>query len=236
MVPEVPNLPSGRRLQMWIGKEELLTWNPQRDVAKPYPPKNPPLSRGGRGGWDGVRVEASPGPSRCRPPLEGAGVRPADLGFHASSAMIDTLLANLDTLLLYVFALCAFAGAALMIVLRQPMRVALALISTMIFLGGIYGLLGVHFIAAFQVLIYVGAVMVFMVYVIMLLDVRDPAVRRRYSKLLLPGLVAFALLIGVLAYAVWNALPAASRTAGSEGFGCSFSRTTFSTRTGCTSN
>ena len=46
----------------------------------------------------------------------------------------------------------------------------------MVFLGGIYGLLGVHFIAAFQVLIYVGAVMVFMVYVIMLLDPRDPSI------------------------------------------------------------
>ncbi len=53
------------------------------------------------------------------------------------------------------------------------MRVALALITTMVLLGGIYGLLGVHFIAAFQVLIYVGAVMVFMVYVIMLLEVRE---------------------------------------------------------------
>ena len=58
------------------------------------------------------------------------------------------------------------------------MRVALALISTMVFLGGIYGLLGVHFIAAFQVLIYVGAVMVFMVYVIMLLEVREASAAR----------------------------------------------------------
>ncbi|MBE0549190.1 MAG: NADH-quinone oxidoreductase subunit J, partial [Rubrivivax sp.] len=73
--------------------------------------------------------------------------------------MIETFLQSLDTLLLVVFAVCALVGAALMIVLRQPMRVAVALISTMIFLGGIYGLLGVHFIAAFQVLIYVGAVM-----------------------------------------------------------------------------
>jgi NADH-quinone oxidoreductase subunit I len=40
MVPDVPDFPSGeRRKSMWIGKEELLTWNPQRDVAKPYPPK-----------------------------------------------------------------------------------------------------------------------------------------------------------------------------------------------------
>ena len=85
-----------------------------------------------------------------------------------------------------------------MIVLRQPMRVAMALISTMVFLGGIYGLLGVHFIAAFQVLIYVGAVMVFMVYVIMLLDVRDPSFVRRYSRMLLPGVVLGALLAGAL--------------------------------------
>jgi NADH-quinone oxidoreductase subunit J len=54
-----------------------------------------------------------------------------------------------------------------MILARQPMRVAMALITTMVCLGVLYGLLGVHFIAAFQVLIYVGAVMLFMVYVIM---------------------------------------------------------------------
>jgi NADH-quinone oxidoreductase subunit J len=105
------------------------------------------------------------------------------------------LLANLEGLLLAVFGVSALVCGALVIALRQPMRVAMALISTMIFLGGIYGLLGVHFIAAFQVLIYVGAVMVFMVYVIMLLDPRDPAQRRRFSPLLLPGAAA-ALVVG----------------------------------------
>jgi NADH-quinone oxidoreductase subunit I len=39
MAPEVPHLTSMDRGAMWIKKEELLTWNPQRDVAKPYPPK-----------------------------------------------------------------------------------------------------------------------------------------------------------------------------------------------------
>jgi NADH-quinone oxidoreductase subunit J len=126
--------------------------------------------------------------------------------------MIESLLANLDTLLLYVFAACALAGSALMLVLRQPMRVAMALISTMIFLGGIYGLLGVHFIAAFQVLIYVGAVMVFMVYVIMLLDARDPANRQRFSGLLVPGVVLGVMLVGVLAYALLHGLYAPAST------------------------
>ncbi|HSW25797.1 MAG TPA: NADH-quinone oxidoreductase subunit J, partial [Burkholderiaceae bacterium] len=82
--------------------------------------------------------------------------------------MIDAVLGNLETLLLLMLAGGALLGAALMIVLRQPMRVALALIGTMVCLAGIYGLLGMHFAAAFQVLIYVGAVMVFMVFAIML--------------------------------------------------------------------
>jgi NADH-quinone oxidoreductase subunit J len=132
--------------------------------------------------------------------------------------MINAFLSSLDTLLLVVFSICALLGAALMLVLKQPMRVAMALISTMVFLGGIYGLLGVHFIAAFQVLIYVGAVMVFMVYVIMLLDPRD-AFTGRYSKLLVPGAIGFALLLGALLIGIWNSLPAATRAAGTTGFG-----------------
>ncbi len=132
--------------------------------------------------------------------------------------MIDSVLARLDTLLLLVFAAGALAGAALMIVLREPMRVATALISTMVFLGGIYGLLGVHFIAAFQVLIYVGAVMVFMVYVIMLLDPRDPAIRSRFSRMLVPGVIGFVALIYLLIGATWTgtAVPPARAT---EAFG-----------------
>jgi NADH-quinone oxidoreductase subunit J len=114
--------------------------------------------------------------------------------------MINSLLAHLDTALIYAFALSAFVGAALMLVLRHPMQVAMALISTMVFLGGIYGLLGVHFIAAFQVLIYVSAVMVFMVYVIMLLDVRDVSFTHRFSRWLFPGIAFGTLLFAALGY------------------------------------
>jgi len=101
-------------------------------------------------------------------------------------------------LLLFLFAAAAVVGAVLMIALKHPMRVALALIAVMISLGGIYGLLGVHVIAVFQIMIYVSAVMVFMVYAIMLLDVRDPSFTERYSSLLWPGLAACTVLVGVL--------------------------------------
>lgn len=91
-----------------------------------------------------------------------------------------------------------------MLVLREPMRVALALITTMMSLGAIYGLLGVHFIAAFQVLIYVGAVMVFMVFVIMLLEVREARESSRYSRLLVPGALVFTMMLGVMGISVWK--------------------------------
>ena len=131
--------------------------------------------------------------------------------------MIENLLQSLDALLLVVFGLSALVAAALMLVLRHPMQVAMALISTMVFLGGIYGLVGVHFIAAFQVLIYVSAVMVFMVYVIMLLDVRDPSFTRRFSTLLIPGVIGGVLLLAVLARALWGGLYAPANTTVSFG-------------------
>lgn len=103
-----------------------------------------------------------------------------------------------------------------MLVLREPMRVALALITSMTSLGAVYGLMGVHFIAAFQVLIYVGAVMVFMVYVIMLLEVKEAAGNRRFSRFVVPGVIGGALLVATLGAGMLRG-PSASGTLPGEG-------------------
>ena len=100
------------------------------------------------------------------------------------------------------FAIAALAGGVAMLFARHPMRVAIALIGCMLSLAGLYATLGVHVIAVFQVLIYVGAVMVFMVYVIMLLDVRDPSFLQRYGRWLLVGLLLSAVVAAMLAAAV----------------------------------
>ena len=134
----------------------------------------------------------------------------------------------METALLYVFAASALVAAALMLVLRHPMRVALALVVTMLALAGVYALLGVHVIAVFQVLIYVGAVMVFMVYVIMLLDVRDRSYSSRFSRLLVPGIAGSVLLLAVLAHALWRSLPEPS-AGGNASFGVSPFSVTFLT-------
>ena len=130
----------------------------------------------------------------------------------------------IDTALMLFFALAAVAGALLMLVLRHPMRVALALVGTMLSLAGVYAMLGAHAVAIFQVLIYVGAVMVFMVYVIMLLDVRDPSFVRRYSWMLVPGVAGFAALVALLGKDLWRDLPspAAAGTFGVQPFSVVF--------------
>ena len=132
----------------------------------------------------------------------------------------------LDTALLWFFAGAALLGAVLMLFLRHPMRVAISLVGVMLSLAGVYAIVGVHAVAVFQVLIYVGAVMVFMVYVIMLLDVRDPSFARRWSRLLVPGVAAAILFFAAFAAALGAAsaepVPAASAAFGIKTFSLDF--------------
>lgn len=130
-------------------------------------------------------------------------------------------------MILVLIGAIALVSAASMLVLREPMRVALALITTMASLGAVYGLLGVHFIAAFQVLIYVGAVMVFMVYVIMLLQIRESATRSRFSGLLIPGVLVGALLSGVLGVSVSRSTNAPAVAESTTAFGLTQFSTAF---------
>lgn len=119
----------------------------------------------------------------------------------------------MSDVLLIVFALLALLFAALVVALRQPMRAALALIAHMICLAAIFAILGVHVVALFQVLIYVGAVMVFMVYTIMLLDDRDPAYRHVFSRIAAPAIVVAVLIAAGLGLLVARGVPAAAAEA-----------------------
>ena len=108
------------------------------------------------------------------------------------------------------FSVLALVFAALVITLRQPIRAALALIGHMVSLAAIYACLGVHVVAIFQILIYVGAVMVFMVYTIMLLDDRDASYQQVFSRLVAPAVTVILLVAGAL-WMVLGKLPAAPR-------------------------
>jgi NADH-quinone oxidoreductase subunit J len=75
-----------------------------------------------------------------------------------------------SVLALYACCLMALAGGAGVIVLRNPVHAAISLLFTMLALGGAYAMLQAHLLAALQVLIYAGAIVILIVYVIMLLD------------------------------------------------------------------
>ena len=70
----------------------------------------------------------------------------------------------------FVCAVLAVAGAVVLILAREPIHSALALVLVMISLAVLYLLLGAPFIAAVQIIVYAGAIMVLFVFVIMLLN------------------------------------------------------------------
>jgi NADH-quinone oxidoreductase subunit J len=99
----------------------------------------------------------------------------------------------------YIFAAIAVLSATLCILQRSPMASALWLVSTMFSLAAIYVLLNAQFIAAIQVLVYAGAIMVLFLFVIMLLnlghsesDLRGPSTIA--ATLVIVGLLSVELL------------------------------------------
>src|SRR5437588_5911382 len=73
-------------------------------------------------------------------------------------------------ILFSVFGVICVAGAVNLLVQRHPINSALSLIVVMASLAVEYLLLGAEFVAAVQVIIYAGAIMVLFVFVIMLLN------------------------------------------------------------------
>jgi NADH-quinone oxidoreductase subunit J len=78
----------------------------------------------------------------------------------------------ITVVLFYVFAALAVASALVVIGQRNPIYSAFGLIVTLCSMAAIFGLLGSPFIAALQVVVYAGAIMVLFLFVLMLLGVK----------------------------------------------------------------
>jgi NADH-quinone oxidoreductase subunit J len=76
----------------------------------------------------------------------------------------------MDVILFLIFAIIAVVAAINVVVQSHPISSALSLVGVMGSLAVLYLLLGAEFIAAAQVIVYAGAVMVLFVFVIMLLN------------------------------------------------------------------
>lgn len=110
-------------------------------------------------------------------------------------------------LLFYLFAALTLLCGALVVLnpfSRNPVTSAMFLVLTMVFLSGLFVLLQAFFLAAVQILVYAGAVMVLFLFVIMLLDLK--AEEQRRIKVFSAGLgtAAVAGLFALIVLSIYN--------------------------------
>jgi NADH-quinone oxidoreductase subunit J len=120
---------------------------------------------------------------------------------------------GLPDILFYVFAALTLLCGVLVIAnpfSRNPVTSAMFLVLTIISMAGLFVLLHAFFLAAVQVLVYAGAVMVLFLFVIMLLDLKEEE-RRRVKKFgLITGLVAVGAIVTVFVKTIRVAKPDAN--------------------------
>jgi NADH-quinone oxidoreductase subunit J len=115
--------------------------------------------------------------------------------------------------LFYVFAALTLLCAILVVAnpfSRNPVTSAMFLVLTIISMSGLFLLLHAFFLAAVQILVYAGAVMVLFLFVIMLLDLKEE--QRRKIKLfgLVAGLVSVGIVVTIFVKSLASIKPAAA--------------------------
>ena len=106
----------------------------------------------------------------------------------------------------YIFAVVAILCSLGLIVARHPITGAVSLVGVMLSLAGIYSLLQAPFLGVIQILVYAGAIMMLVVFVIMVLNgAKDYTVPRYGSPLVLLLLIVPVLFLIFLGYALSEA-------------------------------
>ena len=109
------------------------------------------------------------------------------------------------SLLFILFAGLAMGCAIGMVAQRNPLYSAISLIGVLLSLACLYVMLAAPFIAAVQVIVYAGAIMVLVIFVIMLLNVEVEAHRRPRLAFLVPTAIGLAtILIGEAAFILYS--------------------------------
>lgn len=94
----------------------------------------------------------------------------------------------------FAFSTIAIVGSLLVILKRNPVASAFALVLVFFSFAGLYAVMGAHLIAALQILVYTGAIMVLFVFVIMLLNQDTPVSDLKESSGLFKGVAALGCL------------------------------------------
>lgn len=112
--------------------------------------------------------------------------------------------------LFWLFALMCVGGSIFVITRRNLISAVMGMVGTFFAIAAIYAMLYAHFLAAIQVLVYAGAIMVLFVFVIMILNKPEDEPWRRVGVVgkAVSGLLVFYL-VGRLAQVLWSFTPVA---------------------------
>ena len=111
----------------------------------------------------------------------------------------------MTTILFILFAGLAIGCAIAVVSQSNPLYSAISLIGVFIALASLYVTLAAPFIAAVQVIVYAGAIMVLVIFVIMLLNVEHQEPRRKRLRFLVPVAIGMAaILIGETAFILYS--------------------------------
>ncbi len=113
----------------------------------------------------------------------------------------------MDVILFLIFAVIAVVCGINVVVQTHPISSAISLIGVMGSLAVLYLLLGAEFIAAAQVIVYAGAIMVLFVFVIMLVNAGVEVRRGRSLLAQLLGIPLLIIFLGMMAYFVQRVIP-----------------------------
>ncbi len=91
----------------------------------------------------------------------------------------------MQLLMFYLLGFGAVISALLLVTNKRPVAAAMSLITVMLCLAGLYVLLDAHLIAALQIIVYAGAIMVLFLFVIMLLNIEEKSGRLSNRKIAL---------------------------------------------------
>jgi NADH-quinone oxidoreductase subunit J len=105
-------------------------------------------------------------------------------------------------IIFFVLAALSIIGAVSLIFQKHPIHSALSLIVVMVALAGLYLLMGAEFVAAVQIIVYGGAIMVLFVFVIMLLNAGAEEHTSESKLAGFPGILLALALMGFVAATV----------------------------------
>lgn len=113
----------------------------------------------------------------------------------------------MDAILFLLFAVIAVVCGLNLVLQSHPISSALSLVGVMGSLAVLYLLLGGEFIAAAQLIVYAGAIMVLFVFVIMLLNAGTERKLPRRLWVRYAGIPLIAVFIGIAAFVIQRMLP-----------------------------